>query len=291
MLLVHKVLIFENPMSSSNIESLPQETKDLEKNNEKDQAQKENTNENMESIELNATMEDTKDFLIVEEKEKNEDNEVEVLEEEKKKEKKKKSVTMIDPPKCTSSDSGFVSDFLRSKKEVKWCIALLGLRIAAFLLCLISFSVLAANEQRVLVKKSIVDWFATHEYSLQKQYSFHWYEYDEFKFSFTASVVAFVYSGLQIGDLLRYLITKKHTVDPKLRGYCNVAIDQVLAYILMSASSSAAARAHIERGSWVEHGGQQFTEMANVSIAMSFFAFVAFAFTTLISGLILSRFT
>lgn len=66
---------------------------------------------------------------------------------------------------------------------------------------------------------------------------------------------------------------------------------QALAYILMSASSSAAARAHIDRGNWVEHGGHKFTEMANVSIAMSFFAFVAFAFTTLISGLILSRFT
>lgn len=168
-------------MSSSNIESLPQETKDFEENNEKDQAHKENNNENMESIELNENIEDTKDFLIAEEKENNEDNEAEDLEDVKK-EKKKKSVTMIDPPKYTSSDSGFVSDFLRSKKEVKWCMTLLGLRIAAFLLCLISFSVLAANEQKVLVKKSIIDWFATHEYSLKTQYSFHWYEYDEFKY-------------------------------------------------------------------------------------------------------------
>jgi hypothetical protein len=40
-------------------------------------------------------------------------------------------------------------------------------------------------------------------------------------------VIGFVYSGLQIGYLVKYLITKNHTINPKVQGYFDVAIDQV----------------------------------------------------------------
>lgn len=56
---------------------------------------------------------------------------------------------------------------------------------------------------------------------------------------------------------------------------------QILAYLIMSASSSAATRAY----DWISNWGKdEFTEMASASIGVSFLAFVAFAFSALISG-------
>jgi hypothetical protein len=95
-------------------------------------------------------------------------------------------ITMIDP-KQSSGDSEAISNFLRSKKEVKWYMALLGIRIVAFVLCLIAFSVLGANEQKVLENEEITNWFSG-EFSIKTPYEFRWYDYAEFKY------VALLYS-------------------------------------------------------------------------------------------------
>ncbi|KAF3652720.1 putative BTB/POZ and TAZ domain-containing protein 1-like [Capsicum annuum] len=55
----------------------------------------------------------------------------------------------------------------------------------------------------------------------------------------------------------------------------------ILAYLLMSASSSAATRVDDWASNW---GKDSFTEMASASIAMSFLAFAAFALSSIISG-------
>ncbi|CAK9169361.1 unnamed protein product [Ilex paraguariensis] len=56
---------------------------------------------------------------------------------------------------------------------------------------------------------------------------------------------------------------------------------EILAYLLISASSSAATRVV----DWVSNWGKdEFTEMASASIGMSFLAFIAFALSSLISG-------
>lgn len=56
---------------------------------------------------------------------------------------------------------------------------------------------------------------------------------------------------------------------------------QILAYLLMSASSSAATRVT----DWISNWGKdEFTLMASASIAVSFLAFLAFASSSLISG-------
>ncbi|CAH2043785.1 unnamed protein product [Thlaspi arvense] len=58
-------------------------------------------------------------------------------------------------------------------------------------------------------------------------------------------------------------------------------MDQLLAYLLMSASSCAATRVD----DWVSNWGKdEFTQMATASIAVSFIAFGAFAFSALISS-------
>jgi hypothetical protein len=54
---------------------------------------------------------------------------------------------------------------------VKCYMALLGIRIVAFVLCLIVFSVLGANEQKVLVNEEITNWFSS-RFSVKTPYEF-----------------------------------------------------------------------------------------------------------------------
>lgn len=47
------------------------------------------------------------------------------------------------------------------------------------------------------------------------------------RYSLSVNVIGFVYSGLQICDLVKYLISRKHIVEHGLRGYFTFALDQV----------------------------------------------------------------
>ncbi|PNX66515.1 hypothetical protein L195_g055135 [Trifolium pratense] len=101
--------------------------------------------------------------------------------------------------KHTSGDSEAI---LRSKKEVKWYMALLGIRIVAFVLCLIAFYMLGANEQKVLVNEEITNWFSI-GISVKTPYEFRWYDYDEFKYvalltPFYHIVARFVFVEIEI---------------------------------------------------------------------------------------------
>ncbi|KAK4282428.1 hypothetical protein QN277_013807 [Acacia crassicarpa] len=160
-----------------------------------------------------------------------------------------------------------VSAFLLSKKESKLNKALLGLRIAASVLCLASFSVLAADREKGWALDS-------------------YYVYKEFRYNFSVNVIGFVYSGLQVIGLINYFITGKYLLQHRLRGFFSFSMDQILTYLLMSASSTAATRAYDWESYW---GEDVFPEMANASTGLSFVAFVAFALTSLVSGYILCK--
>ncbi|KAL2320111.1 hypothetical protein Fmac_029080 [Flemingia macrophylla] len=161
-----------------------------------------------------------------------------------------------------------VSGLVRSKKLASWSKLLLGLRITAFVFCLASFSVLAADKRRGWALDSF-------------------YFYKEFRYSLSVNVIGFVYSGLQICDLMRYLTAGEHVVEHWLRGYFTFGMDQIVTYLLMSASSSAATRTYDWESNW---GADKFPYMANASVALSFVAFVAFALASLVSGSITVRF-
>ncbi|KAL5057461.1 hypothetical protein RYX36_029065 [Vicia faba] len=161
-----------------------------------------------------------------------------------------------------------VSSLLRSEKVVNLNKFLLGLRIAGFVFCLVSFSVLVADRKKGWALDSF-------------------YLYKEFRYSLSVNVIGFVYSGLQICDLVKYLISRKHIVEHRLRGYFTFALDQILTYLLMSASSSAATRTYDWESNW---GHDKFPFMANASVVLSFIAFVVFAFASLVSGSILCKF-
>ncbi|KAL2335648.1 hypothetical protein Fmac_016861 [Flemingia macrophylla] len=158
-------------------------------------------------------------------------------------------------------------DVVHSKLEGKWYIVLLGLRIAAFVLCKVAFFVLA-SDQRKKVRITSTTWSS---YYAESSSQIRWYDFPEFKYCLSVNVIGFVYSAMQICDLLKYLYTKRHTVDPRLR-----------------ASSSAATVAYYwEKGSLAT---DKYKEMANASVALSFVAFVAFACSSIVSAFIFCRF-
>ncbi|XWS60722.1 hypothetical protein CRYUN_Cryun07bG0060100 [Craigia yunnanensis] len=150
----------------------------------------------------------------------------------------------------------------RSKVKDMVKMAALGFRLSEIVLCLISFSVMAADKTQGWSGDS-------------------YDRYKEYRYCLSLNVIGFVYAGFQAYDLAYYLITEKHVIQHYLRQHFDFFIDQILAYLLISASSAAATRVDDWQSSW---GKDEFTEMASASAAMAFLAFIAFAFSSLISG-------
>lgn len=157
----------------------------------------------------------------------------------------------------------------RSKRESIVNRLALGLRLCGFIFCLVSFAVMAANKYK--------------GWSLD---SFD--RYTEFRYCMSLNVLGFVYSGCQVIDLVYHLSTGKYVLQrDKLRCFFDFFSDQILAYLLISASSSAATRVD----DWISNWGKdQFPTMATASVAISFLAFLSFAFSSFISGYTLCMF-
>ncbi|KAM1193082.1 hypothetical protein ACFX10_013394 [Malus domestica] len=85
-------------------------------------------------------------------------------------------------------------------------------------------------------------------------------------------------------NLSYHLVTGKFVISHRLRCNFDFFMDQVLAYLLISASSSAATWVDEWQSNW---GKDEFMEMVIASVSMAFLAFVAFALNSLISGYIL----
>ncbi|KAG8378918.1 hypothetical protein BUALT_Bualt07G0034600 [Buddleja alternifolia] len=133
--------------------------------------------------------------------------------------------------------------------------AALVFRVLEAIVCLISFSVMAADKTQ--------GWSGD---------SFD--RYMEYRYCLAVNVIGFVYSAFQAFDLAYYLGTEKHFISHHLRCHFDFSMDQ-------ATSSSAATRVN----DWILNWGKDnFTLMATASIAMSFLAFVVFALSSLISG-------
>ncbi|KAL6541961.1 hypothetical protein OROGR_011447 [Orobanche gracilis] len=150
----------------------------------------------------------------------------------------------------------------RRKRNVAVKKVALGFRVFEVVTCLVSFSVMAADRTQ--------GWSGD---------SFD--RYIEYRYCLAVNVIGFVYSGFQAFDLAYYLTTGKRVVAHYLRRHFDFAIDQILAYLVMSASSSAATRVDDWISNW---GGDEFTLMVSSSVAVSFLAFIAFALSSLVSG-------
>ncbi|KAG9449985.1 hypothetical protein H6P81_009950 [Aristolochia fimbriata] len=150
----------------------------------------------------------------------------------------------------------------RSKREALLKRAELGFRICGLIFCLISFSVMAADKTQGWAGDSFE-------------------RYKEYRYCISVTVIGFMYSGFQAYALVHHLVTGKDLIPHPFRQYLDFSLDQILAYLLISASSSAATRTD----DWVSNWGEdEFTKMASASIGMSFMAFVSFALSSLLSG-------
>ncbi|KAK4392998.1 CASP-like protein 4A1 [Sesamum angolense] len=143
----------------------------------------------------------------------------------------------------------------RAKREKMVKRAALGFRIFGFLFCLVSFSVMAADRNQGWALDSFD-------------------RYKEFRYCMSVNVIGFVYSAAQAFDLSYSLATGKSSEGI-------VGLTLMIAYLLISASSSATIRIDDWQLNW---GKDKFPDMATASISMSFLAFVALASSSLISG-------
>ncbi|KAL3629223.1 hypothetical protein CASFOL_026445 [Castilleja foliolosa] len=156
-----------------------------------------------------------------------------------------------------------ISILREAKREMMVKKAALGFRIFGFLFCLVSFSVMAADKNQGWA----IDSFD---------------RYTEFRYCMSVNVIGFIYSATQAFDLSYNLVTGKYIVHhQRLRYFFDFAVDQIIAYLLISASSSATICVDDWQSNW---GKDKFPDMATASISMSFLAFIALAISSLISG-------
>uniref|UniRef100_A0A453F5Y4 CASP-like protein n=1 Tax=Aegilops tauschii subsp. strangulata TaxID=200361 RepID=A0A453F5Y4_AEGTS len=138
----------------------------------------------------------------------------------------------------------------------------LGFRVSAAVFCLISLSVMSAG--------TTPGWAGD---------SFR--RYNEYRYTLAASVMAFTYSGFQLVAEVHYLVTGRRIIGGPWGNYFNLAMDQVLAYLLLSASSAALSRNDV----WVSRFGvDQFAKLINASGSMAFLAFIALGLSSVISA-------
>ncbi|KAL2528870.1 Uncharacterized protein Fot_21471 [Forsythia ovata] len=161
-----------------------------------------------------------------------------------------KNVSVMETKKSGGSGTGrrkvmpSLSILRTTKREKMVKKAALGFRVFGFLFCLVSFSVMAADRNQGWALDSFES-------------------YKEFRYCMSVNVIGFVYSGAQAIDLSHNLATGKYIVQyqPELRHYFDFAVDQIISYLLISASSSAATRIDDWQSNW---GNDEFPNMARI---------------------------
>ncbi|XP_020107889.1 CASP-like protein 4B4 [Ananas comosus] len=138
------------------------------------------------------------------------------------------------------------------------------LRAAALLLSLISFVVMASNKHG--------DW---------KEFD----HYEEYRYIVAIGVLAFLYSAGQVARQVHRLNGGADPFPERTSRIVDFAADQVIAYLMISALSAAIPITNRMR----EGADNIFTDTSSASISMAFFAFLALAFSALLSGFKLSK--
>ncbi|KAF8088246.1 hypothetical protein N665_0548s0017 [Sinapis alba] len=165
-------------------------------------------------------------------------------------------------PQSTTRKVGESAAVNGARREESVAMAALGFRVSEVVLCVISFWIMAADKT--------------------KGWSGDSYDrYKEYRYCLAVNVIAFVYSAFEVCDAACYIAKETYILNCVCHNIFVFSMDQLLAYLLMSASSCAATRVD----DWISNWGKdEFTQMTTASIAVSFVAFVAFAFSALISS-------
>ncbi|KAI4979651.1 hypothetical protein ZWY2020_016404 [Hordeum vulgare] len=172
------------------------------------------------------------------------------------------------PTRSVERDRRAVPDIMYRKRRTATLLrTALFARLLAAALCLTALAVLAADTRK--------GW-ALDSYS----------NYTQLRYSEAVNVIGFVYSVFQFFALALHLTRKRHLIPRPKGDYFDFTMDQILAYLLISSSSSATARV----SDWIDNwGSDSFPNMANSSIIISFLAFAVFAINSLISAYNLFR--
>ncbi|KAI3414482.1 CASP-like protein [Psidium guajava] len=139
----------------------------------------------------------------------------------------------------------------------------LVLRGLALLFSLLAFIIMASNKHG--------DW---------KDFD----KYEEFRYLLAISILATLYTGAQALRHVHQISTRQELFQRQTSALIDFFGDQVVAYLLLSAASTAVPMTNRMR----ENVDNLFTDCLAASISMAFFAFLALALSALISGYKLS---
>ncbi|XP_009800838.1 CASP-like protein 4B1 [Nicotiana tabacum] len=109
--------------------------------------------------------------------------------------------------------------------------------------------------------------------------------YEEYRYVLAIAILSTLYTGLQVLRQIHELSTGKESFSRQKLALLSFISDQVVAYLLLSAASSAVPLTNRMR----ENSDNIFTDSSVAAISMEFLAFFALAVSALISGYKLSN--
>ncbi|KAF1868204.1 hypothetical protein Lal_00018723 [Lupinus albus] len=171
--------------------------------------------------------------------------------------------TSAPPPGTGGSAAGI---FRRLKREDLMKRGSLGLRGIALVFSLISFILVASNKHG--------DW---------KEFD----KYKEYRYLLAVAILSSLYTGGQVYRQVHELFIGKNLLQPRTAALIDFFGDQIVAYMLISSSSSAIPITNKMR----EGADNIFTDTSSAAISLSIFAFLCIAISALISGYKLSTHT
>ncbi|KAH0680854.1 hypothetical protein KY290_023049 [Solanum tuberosum] len=159
-------------------------------------------------------------------------------------------------PEISTGVSEIVRRWKREDLVKRGCLILHGL---ALVFSLIAFIVMASNTHG--------DW---------KDFD----KYEEYRYVLAIAILSSIYTGFQVLRQIQELSTGKESFSRQRLALIGFVGDQVVAYFLLSAASSAVPLTNRMR----ENNDNIFTDSSVAAISMEFLAFFALAVSALISG-------
>ncbi|CAK9323393.1 unnamed protein product [Citrullus colocynthis] len=164
------------------------------------------------------------------------------------------------PPATSFGVSEIVSRWRREDLLKRRVLALRGF---GFIFSLLAFIIMASNKHG--------DW---------KDFD----KYEEFRYVLAIAILSTLYTGAQVLRQVHELSTGKSVILPQKAAFIDFIGDQSVAYLLMSAASTAVPMTNRMR----EGSDSSFTDSLAASVTMSFFAFLSLALSAAITGYKLS---
>ncbi|KAH0632878.1 hypothetical protein KY284_035664 [Solanum tuberosum] len=165
------------------------------------------------------------------------------------------------PPVAGTGVGRFIERWKREDMLKKGCF---GLRCIALLFSLFAFIIMASNRHG--------DW---------RDFD----KYDEYRYLLAIAILSTLYTILLVLIQVYQLSTNKEIFSRKNSAFLDFFGDQLMAYLLLSAASSAVPLTNRMR----ENNDNIFTDSSASAIGMEFVAFLAMAVSAIVSGYKLSK--